>query len=127
MVPKSVRAGSDPGLCRLREHSLPPLRLGGFVGSCLMTAKFLESDHPFLSAERGLIRAYAHISEINRGSFSINSRTASQRSLSLHGTCPRRQSPPASRPDGHWRVKAEEPCECETHCGIIKAIDLSSA
>ena len=53
-----------------------------------MTAKFLESDHPFLSAERRLIRAYAHISEINRGSFSINSRTASERSLSPHVDLP---------------------------------------
>lgn len=31
-----------------------------------MTAKFLESDHPFFSPERRLIRAYAHISELDR-------------------------------------------------------------
>ena len=31
-----------------------------------MTAKFLESDHPFFSPERRLIRAYAHISEPSR-------------------------------------------------------------
>ena len=53
MVPKSVRM-SDPGLCHLREHSFPPLKLRVFRWIMPHDSQ-IESDHPFFSLERRLV------------------------------------------------------------------------